>query len=207
MVKKLEKTKKKKLEKGDWDYISRRRNRQLLYTFLLAMVGVIIFLVGYFLNKRQTSNIFTIVAMLMALPGAKTLVGAIILFPYHDVSKERYEQVKKIVEKQQSTLFSSVVFTSAEKVMNLDFLVVGYGEVLCLFPQKGKKYSPDSKKKELVYIKSYLQNGVANWSDRVSVRIFEEEKAFFKALTGMKRKEVSEEEMQAVLSYLVSLIV
>ncbi len=186
----------RKREKGDRNYISSSRRRGLAATLLFAFIGIIIFVVGYYLNKKSNANIFTILAVLMVLPGAKRLTGAIILFPFQDAKESDEARIKEAMP-ENSRLLSSVVFTSPEKVMNLDFLWIGDGYVYgCL----GKE------KQDLNYMQSYLSKGVHNCADHFQVKLMKDCDALLKAIRAAAGKGCDPEEREAVEEYLLSLI-
>lgn len=186
-----------KIKRGEFGYIKARKRRALLGTLLMALLGIAVFLTGLFLNKMSNQNIFTVIAVLFVLPGAKHLVAYIVTFPYHSVERERYEKAKKALPEGMQ-LYTDLVITSPEKVMNLDFAAVGNGHVICLL---GKQ------KQEIAYIRKYLTEGVRNWGSGYKVRILESEKTFLGELSGVAPCEVDVEEEEHVKSYLTSLIV
>lgn len=189
-----------KINKCDRGYIEAKKKRSIIYTLITALIGITVFIVGLFLNKMSNRNIFTVIAVLFALPAAKFLVGFIVVFPYHSVSRERYEKVKEhIVEGME--LYTDLVITSAEKVMNLDFAAVGNKQVICLVGKKGQ---------DIVYIRKYLSDGVNNWGSGYKVKVVDSEKIFINELDGVKtieKDEKEQEEEENVKSFLKSLIV
>jgi len=186
-----------KVQRGEFGYIKARKKRALLGTILMALLGIAVFLAGLFLNKMSNRNIFTVIAVLFVLPGAKYLVAYIVTFPYRSVGKERYEKVRQVLPERMK-LYTDLVITSPEKVMHLDFAAVGNGHVICLLGQR---------KQEISYVRKYLTDGVHNWGSSYKVKIVESEKTFLGELASVKPCEVDEEEEQHVKSYLTSLIV
>lgn len=186
-----------KISRGELGYLEYKKKRAIAGTIAMAVIGIIVFLVGYFLNDMSNRNIFTVVAVLFALPGAKFLVAYIVTFPYHTVGREEYDRVKKHVGEGME-LYTDLVITSPEKVMSLDFIAVGNNQVIGL---------TKDKKVEISYIRKYLTDGVANWGDNYKVKIVESEKLFLNELDGIKPVETDEEQEENVKSYIVSLIV
>lgn len=186
-----------KVKKGEFGYINARKKRALFGVLTMVIIGLAVFFLGLLLNKMSNRNIFTVIAVLFVLPGAKFLVALIVMMPYHSVTEERYEKVKeKLVP--ASVLYTDLVITSSEKVMHLDFAVVGNGQVLVLLGEG---------KQEVSYVKKYLTDGVRNWGSGYTVKITESEKTFLADVAAMKEKEVDREEESKVCSYLKSLIV
>ena len=185
------------VKRGEFGYLKAKKRKSLLGTLCMALIGVAIFLAGLFLNKMSNKNIFTVIAVLFVLPGAKFLVAYIVTFPYKAVTKERYDAVKeKIGENLQ--LYTDLVISSSEKIMHLDFIVVGNGQVIGLL---GKE------KQDIAYVRKYLSTGVKNWGSDYKVKIVESEKMFLTEIANIESKEVDQEEEKNVNSYLISLIV
>lgn len=193
----------KSLEKGDSHYISRKKKRQLSYVLICLITAVIIFIVGYYLNKKSNANIFTILAVLMVLPGAKFFTTLAVLFPYQDAPEEDRQMLMKI-RPGEGELLSSLVFTSPEKVMNLDFLWIGDGHVYGCMSSRG---DVDKQAKQLVFIQEYLSKGVKNYSDHYHVQIYKQADGMAKAMKSAQPRECTEKERETVKNYLMSLIV
>lgn len=186
-----------KAKRGEFGYIDGRKKRALLGVLCMAAIGVAIFFLGLLLNKMSNRNLFTVIAVLFVLPGAKFLVALIVMLPYHSVTVQRYEKVKAKLA-PGAVLYTDLVITSPEKVMHLDFAVVGNGQVLALLGEG---------RQELSYVKKYLTEGVRNWGSGYTVKIVESEKTFLADVSAMEEKDVDGEEETKVRSYLISLIV
>ena len=76
-----------KISRGELGYLEYKKKKAVLGTVAMAVIGLAIFIIGLFLNKMSNKNIFTVVAVLFALPAAKFLVAYIVAFPYHTVGK------------------------------------------------------------------------------------------------------------------------
>ena len=186
-----------KIQRGDFGYIAARKRRALCGVLAMTCIGIAVFVVGLLLNKMSNRNIFTVIAVLFALPGARFLVAFIVMFPYKSVDRKRYDAVAgKLPQNMQ--LYTDLVVTSAEKIMHLDFVAVGNGQVIGLLGEG---------KQELSYVRSYLTKGVANWGDDYRVKIVEREKIFLSELAAVEPREVDEEQEEKVKSFLTSLIV
>lgn len=184
-------------KKGEFGYISWRKRRILLWIMILVVIAVAIYIIGFLLNDKSNKNVFTMVAVLFALPIAKQLVALVLLFPYHSISQERYQQVKnKLADGME--LMTDMVITSPEHVMHLDFVAVGQNQVIALLGEG---------KQELAEVRAYLSKGVHNWGNKYKVKIVESEKVFLQELQKVTAEEVNEEEEKKVKSYLRSLIV
>ncbi len=196
---------KEKIQRGSYGYIRNIKQKKIIGLVVLFVLAVTIFAVGLFLNKFSKANIFTIIAILLVLPWAKVLTAYIVLFPYDTPKKEKYDKIKQL-ETAGLRIYSDLVITSEEKVMNLDFLVIGNQKVYGVL---GKD------KQDLEYINQYLKKGIANQIDGLDVKIVREFKPFFTLTKGVsdfckKNKEITKEraeQEQKAEDYIISLIV
>jgi hypothetical protein len=186
-----------KIKRGDFGYIKAKKRQSLRGTALMALLGGIIFLVGLLLNNMSNRNVFTVIAVLFVLPGAKSLVAFIVAFPYQSVSRERYDRALAVLP-DGMTMYTDLIITSAEKVMKLDFAAVGNGQVICL---------AGTEKQDISYIRSYLTKGIHNWGEGYKVKIVDSEKIFLSELARVELREVDAAEEEQVKSYITSLIV
>lgn len=186
-----------KAKKGEYGYITKRKKAVFLWTVCLVGIALAVYIVGLLLNKMSYRNIFTVAAVLFALPVAKQIVAAVLLFPYHSVPQERYQ---KVVDKlpEGMELYTDLVITSSEKVMHLDFLAVGQRQVIGLL---------GNGKQQLSDVRPYLTRGVQNWGSGYKVKIVDSEKLFLQELQHVAPVETDPEEEALVKSYLTSLIV
>lgn len=186
-----------KIQKGDFGYINNRKKKALTGVILMAAAGLAVFIAGLLLNKMSNRNIFSVIAVLFVLPGAKYLVRFIITFPYHSADRETYNRIKTHTDGKMQ-LYADMLVTSSEKVMFLDFIAVGNKYVIAL---------ASSKNQEIQYIKKYLSDGVHNWGDSYKVKILDNEKNFLREIDNVTAQETDEEEEANVKSYLTSLVV
>lgn len=186
-----------KIKRGEHGYIKSKKRKALFGTIAIAAIAIIIFLVGFFLNDMSNRNIFTVIAVLGVLPGAKQLIAFIVTFPYKTTSVEKYEKAKNALGEGME-LYSDLVITSPEKIMHLDLAVVGNKQVICLLGEG---------KQEIGYVRKYLTTGVHNWGTSYKVKVVDSEKTFIGEISKVETVEVDETEQKRVKSYLLSLIV
>lgn len=115
--------KKKKKERGEYGYLKEKKQSAFLGMFLMVLIGIAIFIIGLLLNKMETANIFTVIAVCMVMPAAKYFVSYVVLFPYRPMNAEIKERLDSYA-KEGDTILYDVVFTSSEKVMHLDCIYV-----------------------------------------------------------------------------------
>lgn len=185
------------VKKGEFGYLSSRKKRIILWLVLFVCIAVAIYLTGLVLNKMSNQNVFTVIAVLFALPIAKQLVALIVLFPFHSVSQESYRKAEDHLPEGME-LMTDLVITSSEHVMHLDFVAIGQNQVIGVL---------GDGKQQLSEVRTYLSKGVHNWGDEYKVKIVSSEKLFYQELKNVPPVEINREEEERVRSYLLSLIV
>ena len=194
-----------KIKRGSYGYIKNCKRKKIVAMAVLMAAAVVIFTIGLFLNKFSKANIFTVVAILLVLPWAKVLTAYIVMFPYHTPSKEQYKEVKRF-ETEGLRIYSDLVITSEEKVMNLDFLVIGNQKVYGVIGKENQ---------DLAYINQYLKKGITNQTNGMDVKMVKEFKQFLPLVKGVseackKNRETEKEkaaEEEKAEAYMISLIV
>lgn len=172
------------MDKGAHGYIKYKKKNQLRNTIIIALVIVIIFVVGYLLNDNSKNNVFTILAILLVLPGAKILVGYIVVAPYHSMDDKEYEEVCKVVSNSASML-SDLVITSPDKVMNLDCAIIDDHHVIALLGKAGQDTS---------YIQTYLSRMIKNQGYNCEVKVLTD---YGKFLSRVKTLGITKEQINA----------
>jgi predicted RNA-binding protein YlqC (UPF0109 family) len=136
------------------------------------------------LNDNSKNNVFTILAILLALPGAKMLVGYIVVAPYQSMNDKEYEQVCKVIS-PSIAMISDLVITSPDKVMNLDVVVVDDYQVIALLGKQGQDIS---------YIQTYLMRTIKNQGYSFEVKVLTD---FSEFLLRVKTLVTSKEQVPA----------
>lgn len=149
------------MDKGTHGYIKYKKKKQLRDTMIIALVIISIFIAGYLLNDNSKNNVFTILAILLVLPGAKILISYIVVAPYRSMEDEKYEQVCKVLS-QGVTILSDLVITSPDKVMNLDCAIIDDRHVIALQGREGQDTS---------YIQTYLSRTIKNQGYNCEVKV------------------------------------
>lgn len=186
-----------KVQVGQYGFLKKQKMQYVLRSVLCIVIGLIIYITGYIVNKGNSKNVCSVLALLMSLPLAKEVTELVVIFPFFDVEKSRYDKVSSLCP-QSAELMTGLVVTSEKRAMNLDFLVEYEGNVVIL---AGRVES------QLTYVSEYLTKGIRNWGADYRVKVFGEEKAFLRAIETMKPIGVTKEEQKNVLSYIKSLIV
>ncbi len=184
-----------KIKKCEPGYITWQKKWNGLWLGIFILIGVIIFLTGYLLTHTR-ANIFTVLAVLMVLPAAKRVVALVVMLPRKEVGKERYQRVKEAAG--DAVLLTDYVFTSTEKIMNLDFVVVKNGNVLGVTA---------ASRQDVPYMKKYLADSVHKIAPSFHVRVFDEDEQLIKQLDRLTEVETSPDWEEKVVSCLHSLAV
>jgi len=171
----------KEVLKGSFGYINSKKKTQLLKSIVLFSIVLIIFFTGIIMKKNPKSYYFTILAMLMVLPAAKMLVSYVILLPFHSVTKNKYEEVVSLIN-DSNNMYTDLVITSKEKVMNLAFLIIIDKYVIGLIGRE---------KENLAYIQNYLSTNVECRGFSHTVEIFNDEQKFKEKLSSYQHIEDS----------------
>ena len=164
----------KKTEKGTPGYLSYKKRIEIIRTIIYFGIVAAIFLLGYFQTKTRL-NLFTVAAVLGCLPAAKGLVGVIVRLPYRSVDKKI---VSDLSEKAGNlTACYDLVFTSTEKIMAVDCIVVS-GSTIFGYTHYAKTDPEETQK----HIKNILdENGFTGFT----VRILREYKPFLARAEGL----------------------
>lgn len=184
-----------RIEKGNPGYIKNQKKIHIMWLVGIVLVAIAIFAAGYLWTKTR-ANVFTVMAILMALPGAKRVVALAVILPKKGIEKSRYDKIKEIVG--EGILLTDYVFTSTEKIMHLDVLFIKNGNVLAI---------PASSKQDLVYMKKYLTDSVHKIAPSFHVTVVENEEKLQKKLDKLTKVEATPAREEKLLEYLMSLAV
>lgn len=183
------------VDKGSPGYIKNQKKVSLLWLLLFVVIGLVIFLIGYFLTHTR-ANIFTVAAVLMVLPAAKRIVNLIVMLPRASVAQERYDRMKDAVG--DAVLYTDYVFTSTEKIMHLDFVVIKNGNVLGVIAPS---------KQDVDYMKKYVSDSIHKMAPDFKVRLFDTDEQLINYLSKMSRVEAAPAREEKIAEYLHSLAV
>lgn len=174
--------------KCEFGYISKQKIYQSLMLLLFIAAGAGLFLVGLLITGTR-ANVFTVLGILMVLPGAKRVIALVVMVPHHSVEKERYDKMRAAISKE-AVLLTDYVFTSTEKIMSLDFVVVENKNVIGIL---------DGKKQDVTYIVDYLKKGIMGKASDYKVKILasdDEFYRFYKKMAAGQEKNLQEDEKQ-----------
>ncbi len=196
-------------------YIRKYRRVNIIWLIVWIAVGVGIFTTGWFIWHTR-ANILTVLAVLMVLPSAKRIVALVALGRKSSVEADRCHAVETTVEPyiyageldihelsedepagiEENVIFTDYVFTSTEKVMMLDFMVVTKGTIFIL---------PASNTRDTEYVQRYLTKGIRDRSKAFDIHIVWDDKKLIKGLAGLNESPAPASDRREVLAYLKSL--
>lgn len=186
--------KKKAPAKGEAGYLDAQKRLRIGKTLLYILIAAAIFLLGLCLNKFEKSNIFTIIAVLLVLPGVKSLVSVIVILPFRSVAAERVEKVNSL-KRDADIAYTDMVFTSPDRVMFFSFLVITSNELICLAGRE---------KEDVPYMERYLKEELRKRMLAYKVYITKEEKNFYAKVEHSVHAEEVPEELTGFLRSLMA---
>ncbi len=166
-----------RIEKCCPGYISNRKKISALWLLFYVVIAAGIFLAGYFLTHTR-ANVFTVLAVLLILPAAKRVVNLVVMLPKRSVSKERFHAVEK--EAGKAVILTDYVFSSTEKIMHLDFVVIRDGNVMAVAA---------TSKQDIEYMKKYFTDCVHRAASSYHVAFFGTDEQLIKRLAGLEGAE------------------
>lgn len=160
------------MKKGSYGYIKKKRKKLMLWLLLDIAVAVGIFVLGLVLNNFSNKNIFTVLAMLFTLPGAKIFVSLVVIFPYKGFTQDVYDKVRVVTNNYEEVLYD-LVLTSPERVMYIKSMMITDDEYVIL-PDDIMLKAKDSKK-YIEYMKMYIGKHMSNYGFEKNIVIINDE--------------------------------
>lgn len=155
--------------KCEFGYIQKQKVFQSLMLLLFVAVGVGLFVAGLLITGTR-ANIFTVLGILMVLPAAKRIIALVVMVPRKSVDKGRYDQMRQTVA-EEGILYTDYVFTSPDKIMSFDFLIIQNQNVMGILSEK---------KQDEAYILDYLKKSVESQTSGYQVKLFSSDEEFYK---------------------------
>lgn len=165
-------------DKGEYGYM---RSQKLIRTLRAAAFFCVIFLlliIGMRLNHGSRKNIYTVLAMVTAIPFGMAFVSAVMVWMRRDLSRDFYLEAKEIADKMP--VYYELFLTTRSHTIYLDATAVADDYVL--------SYSADAANKNLLQkMENHLVRTLrAQGFSGVEVQILSDEKAFLKKLSEMR---------------------
>ena len=175
--------------KGTYGYIRKQRIFEIIKTLILFAMAFGIFLIGL-MTLHTRKSLWSVFAVLALLPACKSLVGVIMLARFSSLCAEDHDRYCEYT-KDIPTVFENIL-TTGEKAYYLPVICVMAGNVVAY-----KDNKDDNKK-----LREHLENVLHAAGHKVSVMIFEDEKAFMNRCNDLRDKFSEEDKAtdQAVLN-------
>lgn len=184
-----------KIEKGQVGYIQQQKKINFLWLLAFIAIGLVIFFVGY-LWTHTRANVFTVLAVLMVLPAAKRVISLVVFMPRKSVERERYERIKE--KAGDGILVSEYVFTSTEKIVHLDFLLIRNRHVLGVT-------APSIQDRD--YMFQYLKDNVHRIVPECEVKVFDNDEKLLDYMERHEDTDSQKEQAEKIWNHLRTLAV
>ncbi len=186
----------KRIPKGTNGYIDNKKLRQSLYVLFILGVAIALFVIGY-VSTGTTRNLFTVVAVLAVLPGAKALTHLFLFLPHRSLNAKDYQCLRELAGKG-AQVYSDLVFTSTQHIMHLDFLCI-YGQECIGYVEKESRTTK--------YIAEYFTESMKKQGISVHMHVFTNVKDVEKRLKGLYgTQEITTPEIPKELTDFVTMI-
>lgn len=172
-------------------YIDRQKVFQGAMLLLFAAIGFALFLVG-FIVTRTRANVFTVLGILMVLPAAKRVIALVVMLPRHSVKRERVERMKAALG-EEAVLLTDYVFTSPDKIMSLDFVIIHNRRVIGICPVNNGRPG-ERREKGRDYMKDYLQKGITGIAPDYRVELLASDEDFYKRYADLSGADKASED-------------
>ncbi len=164
------------VKKGNYGYIKNRKLLTLLFTLACFGTSLGIFLIGWHVIGTK-KNLWTIIAVLGCLPGAKSAVNTVMFLKAKSCPAQAYEKIA--LHTGELCVYYELQFTSYERTYQVDSLAV-CGKTICGYAGN-PKCSPELCGK---HIKTQLeQSGHQNYT----VKIFASLDQYLERLDELQR--------------------
>ncbi len=164
-------------KKGTPGYIHARKMRYLMW----AVIEFAIVLILVFIGVMQTGsrlNVFTIVGIIGCLPAAMMLVEYIVMFRLQSIDPSKADEIAKKAGSLTSAY--DLVLTVEEKVMPVEAVLFQEHVIVGLATAPQADVAKMSK-----YIKQLMEE---NHFDKMTVKIFDDDRAFLSRVETMSSK-------------------
>ncbi|SEF43997.1 hypothetical protein SAMN04487934_101173 [Eubacterium ruminantium] len=129
---------KKKIDKGDYGYAKKYKNRRIILTLICFACIVADILIGLIMFQTR-KTLFTVVACVMSLPFAKNLIGYIMVVAFKPLSKEEHDRTEEIAGKQKIKFLYDISASNSERMLFYPCVaVIGKSVIALIRPPKGE---------------------------------------------------------------------
>ena len=162
-----------KITKGDYGYFKKEKLRRALVTFVLFLIPLTAYFVGWAYFKTRMT-IVTVIVVVGCLPACKSAVSTIMVLLRSSMDEKLYQQIRAHQGKLQMAY--ELYLTSYEKSGGVDAVAICGNQVV--------GYSTD-KKADLAFLERQVQQILQQNGYGVKVKFLRELKPFMERLDSM----------------------
>lgn len=138
------------MDKGEYGYLQKYRKNELVKTLLLGLIiltGAMVCL----LVLKTTKHVIVLIPVLASLPFAKSLINWFMVCKYKPVSKEEYEEIKKLLkeEDKDEKILAELTFVTKDSMFYLPLLYLCQNQVYFIYEKGLTKLSEEEIFKEV----------------------------------------------------------
>lgn len=172
-----------KIEKGEYGYIDSYKRSRTIVSILWLVAILIVYLIGLIIFKTN-KNYVAVVAILMVLPAAKVWTALVVTHPFHTQPKEQYDTVLNLCKEYKVQIYSDLMLSKYEGLMNVAIAVVYHNHMVAMVPQQ---------KKSLKQVEDYLYDILEESRSSNKPQVFDDFSKFTEALSQLFETEEPEE--------------
>ena len=171
------------IPKGTYEYIKKKKVREIVKTILMFGISLAIYLAGY-LTVHSNKNLLTIVAVLGCLPASKSAVSMIMFLRAKGCS----EELKKKLDAQKITLSQryDLYLTSYQKNFQISHVVMKNKNLIGI--TESEKFDENACYEHLKDM--FSKNGFKD----ITVKIFSDSDKYLERLNTLQHSEMEEKE-------------
>ena len=178
-----------RLYKGLPGYFKRRKLFQLML-MLVLIGGMILFYVTGYVQTGSPKNLFTVMAVLLALPLSKVAVILIAVFPYKRTDPQEFSEYRERLQFGQLMAELAITNPNLPTLWAVYAFVHAREVILYTKDRKGQKTDTATLKKQEDFISGILAAG----GYQVNVKAFSAEDKFKNRFNDLTKKELNDEE-------------
>lgn len=180
--------KKSRIKKGDFGYIRQQKLLRLMRTIACALLPAAFFTVGIILNRGDRYNIYTVIAMVGCIPVCMSLVSMIMMWLQKPMKPELYEEIRA---RAGSLLMAYELYMTTREISIFIDAAAVCGDYVAAYTDR------PAKRKDLDFMEEHISKTLRANHYKMSVKIFDQKKAFLERLDTLRARQADFEEAAA----------